>query len=331
MSEMKAPRSRAGWQRRFLVAVVGFLCLAYPVEAAFDQDDWGARPVGMGGAFTAIADDSNAPLYNPAGIVQVQWNEVSAMYSDLFSGLTLYSGNSTTGNDTTTLSQSYLSYVSKPSRFGSFGISWANFNSTHLYREDTVMLTYAKYLGDFIPVLDNNWSIGVNAKYLRHAFTLDAATVNDPVFQGGSAASAMTLDAGILWKPEDGEFQGWRVGLTGQNLTNPNVGLQGEDRVPVEGRLGLAYQSKQMPWLVPALDITTQAGVTQVDGGVESWLFNDSVGLRAGGNNNEASAGVSYYQSLSKKTGFRLDYSFTAPFTIEGTTGSHRFQLTVYF
>src|SRR5476649_1520563 len=87
--------------------VAAFLSKA---EAAFLDDGWGARPVGMGGAFTAIADDSNAPLYNPAGIVQVQWNEMSAMYARLFSGLTLFAGQ-----DTVHLDESYLSYVSKPS------------------------------------------------------------------------------------------------------------------------------------------------------------------------------------------------------------------------
>jgi len=314
--------------------VLGLLALTLlerPAHAAFTEDEWGARPVGMGGAFTAIADDSNAPLYNPAGIVQVQWNEVSAMYSQLFSGLTLYSGNSATGGDVSHLDQSFLSYVSRPTRFGSFGISWANLNTTHLYREDTVTLTYAKYLGDFIPALDNAWAVGVNAKYLRHAFTLDAATVNDPVFQGGTSASAMTADVGIIWKPEEGSLQGWRVGLTGQNLTQPNVGFQTTDRVPMEGRLGFAYQSKQMPWLVPALDLTRRDGVTGVNGGVESWLFHDTLGLRAGGNNDEASAGLSYYQELTKKTGFRLDYSFTVPMYVEGTSGSHRLQVIVYF
>ena len=199
--------------------------------------------------------------------MQVQWNEVSAMYANLFSGLTLYSGNSTTGSDVVHLDQSYLSYVSKPSRFGSFGISWANFNTTHLYREDTVALTYAKYLGDFFPALDNAWALGVNAKYLRRSISLDASTAGDPVFQGGTSASAMTADVGLLWKPEDGALQGWRVGLSGQNLTNPNVGFQAVDRVPAEGRLGLAYQSKQMPWLVPALDLTTRGGVTGVSSG----------------------------------------------------------------
>src|SRR5215467_15040209 len=91
------------------LALAGLLLA--PARAAFEDTGWGARPVGMGGAFTAIADDSNAPLYNPAGLVQVQWNEVSAMYSRLFSGLTLYSGD-----DTVHLDQSYVSFVSKPSR-----------------------------------------------------------------------------------------------------------------------------------------------------------------------------------------------------------------------
>ena len=174
-------------------------------------------------------------------------------------------------------------------------------------------------------------SVGVNAKYLRHAFSLDATTVNDPVFQGGTSASALTADVGILWKPEEGQLEGWRVGLTGQNLTQPNVGFQTTDRVPFEGRLGLAYQSKQMPWLVPALDITRRDGTTGVNGGIESWLFNDALGLRAGANSSEGSAGISYYQSLSRKAGFRIDYAFTVPYYVQDTSGSHRFQLTVYF
>jgi hypothetical protein len=186
-------------------------------------------------------------------------------------------------------------------------------------------------LGDVFPVLDNAVSVGVNAKYLRHSFALDANTVSDPVFQGGTSAGAVTADVGILWKPDDGQFEGWRVGLTGQNLTQPNVGFQTVDRVPFEGRLGLAYQSKQRLWLVPALDITQRDGVTGVNGGIESWLFNDALGLRAGANNNEGSAGISYYQSLSKKAGFRLDYSFTVPFYVQDASGSHRFQMTVYF
>jgi hypothetical protein len=101
--------------------------------------------------------------------------------------------------------------------------------------------------------------------------------------------------------------------------------------VPVEWRLGTAYQSKQMPWLVPALDVTQRDGVTGILGGAESWLFNDALGLRAGANRGEAAAGISYYQTIGKKTGFRLDYSFTVPYYVQDTAGSHRLQVTVYF
>jgi hypothetical protein len=315
-----------------LVRVAALLLfLLPPSQAAFQDTGWGARPVGMGGAFTAIADDSNAPLYNPAGLVQVQWNELSAMYSRLFSGLTLYSGNSTTGGDTVHLDQSYLAYVSRASSYGSFGISWANFNTTTLYREDTVTLSYGRYLGDLIPALDNQVSMGVNVKYLHRSVSLDATTVNDPVFAAGDTRSAATGDVGLLWKPEQGAFEGWRVGFAAQNLNQPDVGFQQPDKVPLEYRLGLAYQDKQRPWIVPTMDLTRRDGVTGVNGGAESWLFNETLGLRAGANNDEASAGISYYQTFGKKTGFRLDYSFSVPYYVQDTAGSHRLQLTVYF
>lgn len=170
----------------------------------------------MGGAFTAIADDSSAPLYNPAGIVQIRWNEMSAMYAQLFSGLTLYSGNQTTGGDTLHLGQNSLAFVARPTRWGSFAVSWTNFNAEPLYREDMATLTYARSLGDVLPAFDNALSVGVNARYLRRAFTLDAATSNDAVFNAGSSVQSVTADVGILWKPVDGAWRGWRVGLWGR-------------------------------------------------------------------------------------------------------------------
>jgi hypothetical protein len=307
---------------------VAALCatLSISAKAAFLDDGWGARPVGMGGAFSAIADDTNAPLFNPAGLTQVQWNEVSAMYARLFSGLTLYAGD-----DQVHLDQSYLAYVSKPTRFGSFGVSWANFNTTHLYREDTVSLSYAQSLGRFIPALENDLSVGANLKYLRRSISLDANTANDPVFSSGDNASGMTVDLGMLYKPEEGMLEGWRFALVGKNLTRPDVGFQAEDRVPLELRAGIAYQSAKLPWLVPDIDVVRRNGVTGIHGGLESWLFHEMLGLRAGANKEEASAGLSYYQRVGKNFGFRLDYGFTVPFYIEDSGGSHRVQGTIYF
>jgi hypothetical protein len=316
---------------RVITGIFLWSFLQKPAHAAFLDDGWGARPVGMGGAFTAIADDANASLFNPAGLTQVQWNEVSAMYARLFSGLTLYSGNDSTGGDQVHLDQSYLAYVSKPTKFGSFGLSWANFNTTHLYREDTVALTYARNLGDFIPSLNNDLSLGANVKYLRRGISLDASTANDPVFSGGSNASGVAFDVGVLYKPEQGPLAGWRLGFTGQNLNQPNVGFGEKDAVPIAWRLGLGYQSKDRPWLVPDIDYTRRDGVNDIHAGLESWLFHDAIGLRTGVNRDEAAAGLSFYQAVGKSFGFRLDYGFTIPFYVEGTGGSHRVQATVYF
>jgi hypothetical protein len=305
------------------------LCLTFPasLRAAFLDMDMGARPVGMGGAFTAIADDSNAALYNPAGIVQVQWNELSATYADLFSGLSLYAGD-----DTTNLTQSFFAFTSRPiPKIGSFELSWNSFNASHLYREDTVALTYARNLGDFFPVLDNSLALGVNLKYLRRSVTLDSFSSSDPVFAGGDNADGQTVDIGVLYHPSEGPLAGWRLGLAGMNLTQPDVGFQAEDRVPMEGRLGIAYQSKERPWLVPAVDISRRGRETGIAGGLESWLFKNTLGLRGGANRDEASAGLSYFHMMGKRYGLRLDYAFTIPFFVEESGGSHRLALTLYF
>jgi len=308
-----------------------FLALAFAcvpsVEAAFLNADLGARPVGMGGAFSAIADDSNAALYNPAGIVQVQWNELSATYANLFSGLDLHSGN-----DTVQLNQGFLAYTSRPiPRIGSFELSWSNFNASHLYREDTVALTYARNLGDFFPVLDNALALGVNLKYLHRSVTQDAFTASDPVFAGGNSAHGQTVDAGVLYHPNEGPLTGLRFALVGMNLTQPDVGFQERDRVPLETRFGVAYQSKNMPWLVPDVDISRRDGITGVAGGLESWLLHNTRGLLGGVNRDEGALGLSYFQMIGKRFGLRLDYGYTIPFFIDESGGSHRLALTMYF
>src|SRR3954468_12876606 len=50
-----------------LVFVVSLVCLATPL-AAQPADVVGVRAQGMGGAFTAVADDATARWWNPAGI-----------------------------------------------------------------------------------------------------------------------------------------------------------------------------------------------------------------------------------------------------------------------
>ena len=50
----------------------------------------GGRPLGMGGAFTGIANDVTAGYYNPAGLANINYPQLSLMHSEQFGNLVNY-------------------------------------------------------------------------------------------------------------------------------------------------------------------------------------------------------------------------------------------------
>lgn len=73
--------------RGLLAALVVLLASAVGAwaqeSAAFLKVGVGARPLGMGGAYTAIADDVNALSWNPAGLATLKSREAGFMHSEL--------------------------------------------------------------------------------------------------------------------------------------------------------------------------------------------------------------------------------------------------------
>lgn len=294
-------------------------------HAAFKDTGWGTRPAGMGGAFVAVANDSNAPLWNPAGIAQMKNAEGTFMYSTYYNGLDLKAGD-----DSVTLGFNYLGFVYPKSSIGAFGVSWANFTASNLYKEDTYAITYAKRLNDWFPGLVPKVYVGVNLKSMGHAYTLDQYAQNDPVFtSGGTSKSAFTADIGAMIKPYDKLV----IGLTGKNLTQPDVGLKDTDKVPMEILVGVAYRNFNVGnvILTPALDVTSRDGDTRFHAGIEGWLFNKALGVRAGFNSTEATLGFSFNGMRSETFGVNIDYSFIMPMQIESSSGSHRISMGVWF
>ncbi len=307
------------------------LCLAFlspGARAAFQESLWGARPAAMAGAYTAVADDANAPAYNPAGISWITRNELTFMYAQLFTGLNFYAGE-----DNSRLGLGYFSFVPniQDKRYGSYAVSWTNFVATKLYREDTFALTYADSYQFESSSNKPIFSYGANIKALRRSFSTDQRTEADPVFAGGRDSTALTLDAGFMLRPHFALLPGLKFGLAGQNLTEPDIGLASSDRVPARTTLGIAYQDPRYRLFNPSLDVSRRRGRTTVSGGMESWLAKDTLAFRLGGNADEMGGGIGYQFQLFKGLILRLDYAVLWPLNVEGTNGSHRVSITTSF
>ncbi len=303
-----------------LVVTIAYCLLPIACHSAFLDPGYGARPVAMGGAFTAVGGDSNSMLYNPAGIASVEDMELNYMYSQLFTGL-----------DTVNLGLGYAA-IAYPcgEKYGTWGVSWANLSSQDQYSEDTFALSYAR------SVLRGKLDIGANVKYLTHKYTLDERTVGDPVFANGSSKGAVSLDLGAQSKVPFFWNRDLALGLAISDVNTPDVGLQSVDKVPMQVRVGAACDITED--ILAALDVTYRMqdwGDTSqklnVHAGGEVWFLNGLLAARAGANLNEVAAGFGFAPILLKSCDLQLDYSFVMPLAVQETSGSHRISLIVRF
>ncbi len=310
-----------------VLVVLFYMLIVSLAEAAFKDSGWGTRSAGMGGAFTAVSDDASAPLWNAAGIAQLERCEANFMYARLFTGLDLYAGG-----EKVDLGLNYGAFVFPLNKIGSFGMSWANFVTTDLYQEDTFNITYANKISEY-------FLFGLNLKYLNHSYTLDERTKHDPVFVDSQSKGDFTGDVGILIKANGGEETGLCIGLMAKNISEPDVGLKVEDKVPFEGRFGLTYRMGDynllnilsMENVISSVDVSYRDEDLNVYLGWESWFVHRTWGFRIGGNDREITSGFSFNNETMGKFGLQFDYAFIWPLEIEDTSGSHRVSLTVRF
>ena len=260
--------------------------------------DANARAVALGGAYTALAADANALLYNPAGLARVKTHEATFMHNQYLQGLT----------------QEYLA-MAAASGWGA-GFNFFDFGSmdrTTLSHQSggigefglSNMALSAGYGRNYGPL-----SLGGGLKYIREA--------TDNVTAAGCAA-----DLGAMYDIQ--RYPGLTLGAALQNM-GPAVKFIGKrEKLPFLMRGGMAYSFKAFnSRSVAALDVS-KAGSDKLRFGAGSEiLLNNVIALRAGfTTRNDAGIGLTAGAGWQWKSG-SIDYALV-PFGDLGLT--HRISL----
>lgn len=334
-----------------------------------DFEDLGssARTISMGGAAVAIADDSQNVFINPAGLGFLRRSELSSDYGRLFMGLednsdfalhhfavgiplvkrqrqslaehigylptpiTLPNVQISTGTsifkgqdiDEKENLQAILSgkkQITKLSRRGAMAIFYRKFSLSDAYEESTLGLGWGR-------AISQKWNVGLSIKQLEEKYAQDQYTQMDPVFNygGNGSVSALSFDMGTIVNIYPKVF----MGLSILDLLEPDVGLKEAQKIPRTIKLGLGYRN---PRLLGAFDWTKRDNQWTMGSGIERYLKNQRVALRAGfmfGSGNLLNLNMGGGVLLNK---IRLDYAFQYPLNgILETFGTHRFSLIFKF
>jgi hypothetical protein len=301
----------------FLAAIsVGTMSTAFAESAgqagAYLKMGVGARALGMGSAFTALADDSTAAFWNPAGLARLEQSEGSFMHADLtmdreynfFNYAHILKDKS--GKKTGVVALSHMT----------FGVDGIPETRTATSRTDGLALTgdepataadqsytpgnnvwifsYFKdseknTFGSYARKLSDKFYGGVNVKYLKHElFT--------------NSASSWGLDFGFLYEACEKTTLGLSIRDLGETL-EWNTASKHKDDVPVTTTFGVAYKARS--------NLTLAADINKVEdmdaklfAGAEWWL-QDYAALRLGSKDGDLTLGASF-----KLDTWRFDYSY---------------------
>ncbi len=149
----------------------------------------GARPVAMGGAYTAVADDANALFWNPAGLALNEDLSANVTIMKLFQSVTYTSAG----------------VVVSPVRRTGVGLAGAYLNATDTRRDEHGQKTGVFGLSDLVIgpgaawQLLGNLGVGLGVRYVgsqiysfaAHSASLDAGVICRP-------ASFLTVGASLL-------------------------------------------------------------------------------------------------------------------------------------
>jgi tetratricopeptide (TPR) repeat protein len=295
---------------RFTFSLIILLaCGGQAARASFELERPGARASGMAGAFTAVADDADALYYNPAGLMDIPQESISAEFSRLLTGL-----------DTDTPTESRLAYIMPIKNLGCLGLAWHQRSLAAVYQENVILAGLGFALDK-----EEKYKLGAGLKILQAGYQDgDALSANSDFFAQSSTVMGITFDVG--GKVDFGE--GMTAGVGVANITQPDVSLKGGYALPIHIRVGAAYAYENG---VSALDLLAYQGNQRLAAGTEYWWFDQVLGTRLGmGFGNAGMMEITAGLSLKVQFVGQLDYAYVNPLgDFAGLGGTHRVNVSI--
>jgi len=211
----------------------------------------GVRPLGMGEAYTAVADDINAIYFNPAGLTLLNKREIGVLYM----------------SDVTDAFYSSVGFVQPFEKIGVLGISFILYSggiieinnldgtSADKRAQDDYVVTIS-YARNVI----KNLSAGANIKVLRSTLVEQYT------------AYSYAADIGVLYN-----LGNLNMGISVQNIGTPIIYKEKPDPLPLKIKVGAAYKMKVDGdnSLTMAFDVNKPYdNIFQENIGVEYWFKN---------------------------------------------------------
>lgn len=160
--------------------------------AQFENTDIGARAIGLNGAFTSVANSSLAVFYNPSGLGQIKFREVSVFYNPSVLGLS-------------EISTAALSYA-EPLKIGTLGLGIKTYGFD-LYRETNVIFSYGNNFS-------NRIFYGINFNF----YNLKIQNYNSASTCGADLGVIVYTTNFLKWGFAAKNFTGALIGSTKQKI-----------------------------------------------------------------------------------------------------------------
>ncbi len=177
---------------------------------AFLRQDAGARGAALGGAMTAVVDDSSALSWNPAGLSRLAKPEAGATHVTLFEDTTF----------------DFISGGLATARWGGFGLGYVRQSSGGFEERAgpndapvNFSITQTALVGGWGRAFSLPWLAG--ASWLRRPKPLSVGVTVKSVSEsiGSTSASGRGADAGLIFSPDDR----LSVGVMVANLVAPKL------------------------------------------------------------------------------------------------------------